>query len=386
MRHDFIRWIFLLLPVAAVAGCNRGESAASQARVESSDEAGAQASRPVRVVVSSPTPAEGAQQLVLPGTIEAWETAPLYARVTGYLESVSADIGDHVESGAELARIVVPEMRAELHSAQSRVAQEQAELELARITRSRLQSLREANPEAVPQQDVDVAAAKEQIEEAQVGVAEAEQERLRTLSGFGRLRAPFAGRITKRVLDPGALAREGTTSDALPIVEIARTDRLRLAFEVPEPMAPHVSAGMPVKVRFDAFPGRELEATVARLAGALDPSTRSMRAEIDLENFENENGAGRYQPGMYASVRLEVEMNNGALAVPSRAVRGRGSERYCLVARDGVLEKAPVVVASDDGRHAMIARGLEPDDRVMVAGSPLARAGTAFEAVEEGSE
>jgi len=381
MRRNVTSWIFLLLPVAAVAGCNRGASGASQAQAESSDEAGAQAKRPVRVVVSSPTPAEGAQQLVLPGTIEAWETAPLYARVTGYLESVSADIGDQVESGAELARIVVPEMRAELSSAQSRVAQEQAELELARITKARLQSLREANPEAIPQQDVDVAAAKEQIEAAQVGVAQAEQERLRTLSAFGRLRAPFAGRITKRVLDPGALAREGTTSDALPIVEIARTDKLRLAFEVPEPMAPHVSVGTPVKLRFDAFPGRELEATVARLAGALDPSTRSMRAEIDLENEE-----GRYQPGMYASVRLAVEMNNGALAVPSRAVRGRGGDRYCLVARDGVLEKAPVVVASDDGRQAMIARGLDPEDRVMVAGSPLARAGTACEAVEEGSE
>jgi RND family efflux transporter MFP subunit len=261
------------------------------------------------------------------------------------------------------------------------VAQEQAELEMARLTRGRLQSLRKANPEAIPQQEVDLAAAKEQIEAAQVGVAQAEQERLRTLNAFGRLRAPFAGRITKRVLHPGALAREGTTSDALPIVEIARTDKLRIAFEVPEPMAPHVSVGSAAKVRFDAFPGKAIEAKVARLAGALSPGTRSMRAEIDLDNTD-----GSYRTGMYAAVRLQVEMNEGALTIPSRAVRGQAGDRYCLVAREGVLEKAPVIIASDDGRQAVIAQGLDAEDRVMVAGSPLARAGVSIEAIEEESE
>jgi len=382
MRRNITSWIFVLLPIAAMGGCNDGTSGTGQAQAESSDEEGASANRAVQVVVSAPAPVEGMQELVLPGTIEAWESAPLYARVTGYLESVSVDIGHEVKGGEELARIVVPEMRAELSSAQSRVAQEEAELALARITRGRLQSLREANLEAIPKQDVDVAEAKEQIEAAQVGVAEAEHERLRTMSAFGRLRAPFAGRITKRILHPGALAREGTTSDALPIVEIARTDRLRIAFDVPEPMAPHVVETTPVKVRFDAFPGRELDATIARLAGALDPSTRSMRAEIDLENEQ-----ARYRPGMYASIRLSVEVNEGALAVPSRAVRGPGKERYCLIARDdGVLAKVPVVVASDDGRRALVAKGLKPSDRVVVAGSPLARAGVPYEMTEEEPE
>lgn len=376
--HSNANPYLLVIALLVISGCNRDEPTANEPQSDRAADTGAQTRPPVRVVVSVPTPAEGAQELALPGTIEAWETAPLFARVTGYLTAVSVDIGDQVNSGAELARIVVPEMQAQLSSAGSRVAQEQAELELARLTRTRLQNLREANPEAIPQQDVDVAAAKEQIREAQVGVAQAEQQRLRTLSGFGRLRAPFAGRITKRVLDPGALAREGTTSGAMPIVEIARTDKLRLAFDVPEPMAPHVAVGATVRVRLDAFPGSDIEATVTRLAGALDPSTRSMRAEIDLENEE-----GRVRPGMYASVRLQAEMNNGALSIPSRAVRGRGSERYALVARGGVLERVPVVVASDDGRRAVIARGLGAEDRVVVAGSPLAREGAACEAVEE---
>jgi len=368
---------FLLLLSIATAGCSRDASSGETAIPEQG-----QAAPPVRVVVRSPSPAEGVQRFVLPGTVEAWESAPLYARVTGYLESVSVDIGDDVERGAELARIVVPEMQAELRRAQSRVTQEEAELKLARLTRGRLQSLREANPQAIPQQEVDASTAQEQIEAAQVGVAKAELERLRALCKFARLRAPFAGRITKRVLDPGALAREGTTSDALPIVEIARTDPLRLVFEVPEPMAPHVGVGTPLRIGFDAFPGAvDLETTVARLAGALDPRTRSMRVEAKLQNAD-----GRYQPGMYASVELEVDITDGALVIASRAIRGPGDDRHCLVARGGELVKVPVVVAADDGRQAVIVRGLQHGDRVMVAGSPLAREGTAIEAIEEESE
>lgn len=332
----------------------------------------------LRVLVERPLEADGNQDLVLPGTVEPWEKAALFSRVTGYLERVAVDIGEKVQKGAEIARIVAPEMRAELRSTEARVVQEQAELELARLTRSRLQNLRQANPEAIPQQDVDVAAAKEHIEAAQVGVVEAERDRLRVLMGYARMRAPFAGRVTKRLLHPGALVREGAASGTQPIVELVRTDRLRLSFNLPEPVTPRVRAGAAVKLRFDAFPGREVEATVSRVSGALDESTRSMRAEIDLTNRKN-----RYWPGMYASVRLSAQAIEGALSVASRAVRGQGSERYCLVAREGVLHRVPVVVASDDGRHALIAQGLTVDDKVMVAGSPLAREGNQVEAVRE---
>jgi RND family efflux transporter MFP subunit len=370
---------FILLLGTALAGCDPVASETGDtAGKPGGDRVSANAGAPARVVVQRPTPTEGTQNLVLPGSVESWEVAPLYARVTGYLESVSVDIGDPVPSGAVLARIEVPEMGADLRSAAAKLTQEQAELELARLTRTRLERLRQANREAISQQDVDAAAAKERIEAAQVAVARAAYDRVRTLGDYARLKAPFAGRITKRYLHPGALAREGTSSGAEPIVEIARTDRLRLAFEVPETLAPWVRVGAPVKVRFDAFPGVETETVIARLAGSLDPDTRSMRAEVDLENPE-----GRYQPGLYASLQIGVERLDGALNVPSRAVRGQGKERYCLVARDGVLHRQPVVVAWDDGHHAVIARGLGRDDRVMVAGSPLAREGMRCDPVEE---
>jgi RND family efflux transporter MFP subunit len=363
-----------LLVTAVLPGCSRDSDAGGQ---EESRSASAGEPPALRVVVEKPLAVSGAEAMVLPGTVEAWESARLYARVTGYLEEVDVDIGDEVAAGDRVARVLIPEMAADIAGAEARLAKEKADLELARLTHARLQALRELNPAAVPQQDVDTAAAQVEVEKAQRRVAEADRDRLHALRELARLVAPFPGRITRRVLHPGALVREGNSPGAEPVVEIARTDRLRLVFEIPEPLAPHVQEQMPVVLRFDAFPGSEVAARVARLAGALDPSTRAMRAELDLTD-----GAGRYRPGMYASVTIDVDAADGALSVPSRAVRGHGDDRFVFVAEEGVLRRRPVVVASDDGRRALVVRGLGADDRVMVAGSPLAQDGVRCEAVE----
>ncbi|MCK6553264.1 efflux RND transporter periplasmic adaptor subunit [Candidatus Binatia bacterium] len=366
--------LLAVLALAGVPACSRDSygDEAKQASGVAADE-----SRPLRVAVERPVAVAGGKEMVLPGTVEAWESVPLYARVTGYLEEVDVDIGDEVAAGERVARLAVPEVTAGIKGAEARVIQEKAELDLARLTLSRLQALRRANSAAIPQQDVDTAAARVRVEDAQVRLAEADRDRLDALRELARIVAPFPGRITRRVLHPGALVREGNSAGAEPIVEIARIDRLRLAFEIPELLAPYVKEGAPAIVRFDAFPGSDVSLPVARVAGALDPATRSMRAEMHLDD-----GAGRYRPGMFASVKLAVETGGGAVSVPSRAVRGHGNERFVLVADNGVLRRRPVVVGSDDGRRASIARGLGPDDRVMVAGSPLARDGVACEAVE----
>ncbi|MBW2381172.1 MAG: efflux RND transporter periplasmic adaptor subunit [Deltaproteobacteria bacterium] len=269
-----------------------------------------------------------------------------------------------------LATIVVPEMEAQLQSAQAQLDQERAEVELASMVEKRLRDLRKANQEAIPQQDVDNAAAKTRVEKAQSDLARAEVKRLKTLSSFARLRAPFAGRVTQRILHPGALVREGTTPGARPIVEVARTQPLRLVLQIPEPLVPSVAVGSELDVHLDAFPGREFEGTIARISTALDEQTRAMRAEVDFENKE-----GTFRPGMYGEVYLRVRVPDGLLSIPSRAVRGQGEARYVLVARDGFLHKQALVVASDDGRRAVVAKGLSIDSSVMVAGSPLAREG-----------
>jgi len=383
----------LLGALGSILASACGEQSSAGSDGTPAPETGAGEERVLRVVVTSPEPAEGEQRVVLPGTLEPQESAALHARITGYLGEVAVDIGDVVEEGAVLARIVVPEVRAELARARAEVeavraeiARSEGRLELARVTRDRLERLRGRDPGAIPQQDLDEARANVTIGEAElalarndVQVAEAELQRLVTMSGFATVRAPFAGRITCRVLHPGALVKEGTNSGAEPIVEIARTDPLRLAFDVPEPMVARVREGHAARVSFDAFPGRELELDVARVSGALDERTRSMRAEIELPNPE-----GEYRPGMYAAVHLGAVTHAGAVVLPSRAVRGRGRERHVLVAEDGVLTERPVAVASDDGRQAIIVAGVDTEDLVMIAGSPIAGDGSRVEPVVEG--
>ncbi len=364
-------WVAVAVIAHCLPGCARESSRADPA-VEG---------KALRVVVARPSPVAGEQTVELPGTLEPWEDALLYARVTGYLQSVAVDIGGEVKAGEALARIVVPEMEAQLQIAQAQLDQERAEVELASMVEKRLRDLRKANQEAIPQQDVDNAAAKRRVEAAQADLARAEVKRLRTLSSFATLRAPFDGRVTKRILHPGALVREGTTPGARPIVEVARTHPLRLVLQIPEPLVPSVAVGSELEIQLDAFPGRQLDGTIARTSDALDDQTRSMRAEVDLENDD-----GTFRPGMYAKVYLRVHVPEGLLSIPSRAVRGEGDERYVLAARDGFLQKLAIVVASDDGRRAVIARGLTTESLVMVAGSPLAREGSPCEPIEEGAK
>ena len=378
LRENLLMFKYLLkswLLLATVTGCGLGCAR------ETSRATPAEGGRPLRVVVATPAPVEGEQTVELPGTLEPWEDALLYARVTGYLQSVAVDIGSEVKAGDVLATIVVPEMDAQLQSARAQLDQELAEVELASMVEKRLQDLRKANKEAIPQQEVDNAAAKKRVEVAQADLARAEVKRLKTLSSFAKLRAPFDGHVTQRILHPGALVREGTTPGARPIVEVARTQPLRLVLQIPEPLVPSVAVGSELEVQLDAFPGREFEGAIARIASALDDQTRAMRAEVDFDNAE-----GTFHPGMYGEVYLRVRVPEGLLSIPSRAVRGQGEERYVLVARDGILHKQAIVVASDDGRRAVVATGLSTDALVMVAGSPLAREGSPCEPIEEGAK
>jgi len=371
-----------------IALCVAGLTTACEQGTKETGGASAKAqgpAQPIRVVVQKPQPSDAARELVLPGSLEAWESAELFSRATGYLESLNVDLGDEVSKGDVLARLVLPEVAAGLRRASARVTAAKAELERRRakvhiteVTAKRMQGLRESHAGAAAQQDVDIAASNHRIAlaevslgEADVGVSEAELGRLRALSGFASLRAPFSGRIIQRNLDPGALVREGTANGAVAVVVLARTDKLRLSFHVPEEVVRYVKVGEDVKISLDAFPGEDQVLPIARIAGALDARTHSMPAEADVDNAD-----GRFRAGMFGQVHLAVTGIAGALAIPSRAVRGSEGERYVLSVVDGVVEKVEVHVASDDGKRALVVKGLSPDRDVIVAGSPLAREGS----------
>ncbi len=344
-----------------------------------------------RVVVTRATPADYRHELVLPASLEGFERAELYVQVTGYIASVEVDIGDEVSVGDVLARVSVPEMRADFKRAQAELADAQAKItqtreqqQLATLEKERRAGLRAKERGAIAQADVDVAAAGEQIAGAEVAQAKAHAAsvqadilRLKTLKGLSDLRAPFSGRITRRFLHPGALARGASSGDAMPVVELTRVNPLRVVVHLPEPVVAHVPNGHEVTVRFDARPKLELHGTIARRAGVLDEATRSMRAEIDLLNDDDS-----LSPGMYAKVELAVTSLPGALTLPSKALRGVQDERHVLVVRDGVIAVQPVRVLADDGRRAVLLDGVGPNDAVVIAGSPLARDGVAVEVSE----
>ncbi|MFQ5768778.1 MAG: efflux RND transporter periplasmic adaptor subunit, partial [Acidobacteriota bacterium] len=213
------------------------------------------------------------------------------------------------------------EAEAQVKAAAAGVEKARADAQLAGQEAARLEAIQEEQENAVTAPDVDAAVAGRAaaraavlLAEANLAVVRARRKHLEVMASYAVLRAPFSGRVTRRYLDTGALVREGTSSSAGPVFQVARDDRLRLVVQVPESAVPQVRKGTALEVRLDALAGDLLHGTVARLAGALDPATRSMRVEMDLENDD-----GRLRPGMYARVKIALP-DRGGLGVPSRAL------------------------------------------------------------------
>lgn len=337
----------------------------------------ADATAPV-VEVIAPRSEEVSQRVRLAGNLEAFESVKLYARVTGYLEAMRVDIGDRVQEGDVLARLAVPEMeaellraRAEIPAARARLARARARAELAEVTTRRLTELQVSEPGAVMAQDVDVAASEKKVAGSEVAVAQADLERaqahlaeLEALARYAEIRAPFAGVVTERRVHPGALVVAGDEGAAEPMLSIARTDRLRLAVPVPESLARECRSGLELTFRLDALPGRDFRARVSRMASALDPQTRTMRAEADVENED-----GALQPGMYARVDLDLGALPKATVLPAPAVRGGTGSPFVLVVEDGALKRVAVEILKDDGATMVVSSELSDDTPVVVAGA-----------------
>jgi RND family efflux transporter MFP subunit len=257
----------------------------------------------------------------LSASLDALEQADLYAKVSGYIETIDVDIGDRVQAGDVIAVLTIPEMAPELRRAQTDIAEARAKLEkaqadanLTEVTYKRYSSLYSSEPGAITEQEVDVAKAQQSVATAQVNVAkgalastEAEVERLKMLMEYATIKAPFDGVITKRYLDTGALVVAGTAGGQ-PVVELMRTDKLRLVFHVPESAASAVEPGTHASVTIGAYKTAGLfDASVTRCSGSLMPDTRTMRAEIELPNSNRE-----LKPGMFAKVELTLPAKESA--------------------------------------------------------------------------
>jgi membrane fusion protein, multidrug efflux system len=327
------------------------------------------AAAPQHVIVIRPEQGVVERTITLPGDLVGYYQSALYAKVTGYLKSISVDKGDSVKSGQVLAVIEVPELEQQL-------ARAQADLKIERLTYQRLQSVWKSDPRLVARQDVDIAYGKYQE-------AKANADELLAMDSYTRIRAPFDGVITERFVDPGALihadgqqtvtapmqgsARPG--GPAAPVVSIARLDKLRIYVYVPQSEVDYVRHGMLATVTVQGLDGAHFSGTVARFSHSLDLATRTMLTEIDLENPEH-----TLYPGMYANVTLVLQRQPDALRLPADALGG-DEAHHVFVVREGRLAEVPVSIDIDDGRYVGISSGLTSKDLVVRTFSNSLQAG-----------
>jgi RND family efflux transporter MFP subunit len=268
------------------------------------------------VLTARPHQGPAADALVLPGSVQAYYEAPIYARTSGYLKAWYTDIGTPVKKGQLLAEIEAPEVDQQLRQAEADLGTARANYELARTTNERWQGL--LATESVSQQDADQRAGDAAAKAAAQMSAAANVARLRELEGFKRVVAPFGGIVTQRNTDVGALINAGQTPGSA-LFRVADTHRLRIYVQVPQAYAAQVRTGMSAALEFTDHPGQHYSASVASTAHALDAVSRTLQVELQIDN-----AVGELLPGSYVQVTFSLPPSAGTLRVPVNAVIFRG--------------------------------------------------------------
>jgi RND family efflux transporter MFP subunit len=311
----------------------------------------------------------GAQvKLELPGDITAFEDAPIYARVSGYLKRWETDIGTRVAQGQELAEIETPELDQELNQASAALAQAKANLEIARISAERWQNLRQSD--SVSQQDTDVKVATWHALQAAQQAQEANVERLKEMTNFKTLVAPFPGIITARTMDAGTLITAGSSRE---IFRLARIDPLRVYISLPQAYSQMVKSNDEAVLTFSELPGQEFKGKVDRTAGAIDPVSRTLLTEILLSNQD-----GKLFPGAHAMVRINMAAGVEPVVVPVNTLlfRNERGMQVGLVDSNAIVHLADVTVGRDYGTNVEIVFGLAETDNVIINPSDSLEPGT----------
>jgi RND family efflux transporter MFP subunit len=310
------------------------------------------------VAIVAPTTTQDHAILDLPGRLEAYIRAPIYARVPGYLKSWKHDIGDKVKAGDVLAEIDTPDLDQQLAQARADLNVAEANSKLAQISAARWQSL--ANTDAVAKQDVDQRTFTLNANIAQVKAAQANVDRLIAEAGFKHLVAPFNGIVTARDTDIGALINVGAAGGAELFV-VSETSKLRVYLSVPQAYVPSVPPGTKATIRVPEHPDKTYTGTVEASAQAVNASTGTTLMQLIVEN-----NAGEMMPGDYASIRLQIADVTQVLRVPASALifDAKGLSIATVDANNRVVLK-PVSIARDLGAVVEISSGISPDDRVI---------------------
>jgi RND family efflux transporter MFP subunit len=303
------------------------------------------------------TEAEG---LELPGQLQAYNDALIYARVPGYLKSWDEDIGAKVKAGQVLAVIDAPELDQELAQAKANLATVEANVKLAKVTAQRFMDL--AADDAVSKQDADEKSGDFAAKTAAVKAAEANVQRLQALEGFKRILAPFDGVVTERNANIGALVNAGAgASSASALFKVSDVHLLRVYVQVPQSFSAQVRNGMKANLTLPQYPGRAFPATIESDAGAVSGQSGTLLVELEVKN---PNGA--LKPGDFAQVRFDLPPASGVVRVPASALifRSQGLQ-IATVTPDGRAHLHAASVAVDLGAQVELNGGVGPTDRVI---------------------
>jgi RND family efflux transporter MFP subunit len=327
------------------------------------------------VNVVQPSSAGLSQEIVLPGNTQAFNDTPIYARTNGYLKHWYVDIGAHVKQGQLLADIDTPEVDQQLDQARADLKNAQANEQLAEITAARWQNLLKTN--SVSKQETDQAVSDLSARQASVDSMAANVHRLEQLQSFEKVYAPFAGVITARNTDIGALINAGAGGVPQELFHMAAVDKLRVYVAVPEVDSLAAQTGAKATLTLDEFPGETFEGTIVRDSDSIDSATRTLNVEVDVNNAK-----GHIKTGAYAFVHLKLPQSTHASAqsitIPADTLLFRSEGLRVGVVRNGHAELTPIKIGRDFGATVEVVAGLQPTDQVIVnpsdsltSGSPV---------------
>lgn len=371
-RHRLGPLAWLVLAVVAVAlgwgiysGIN-ARASANQQLVRSTNDTAVEVVDVTHPVLSSPI-----QEIVLPGTAQAFTDSPIFARTNGYLKKWYFDIGATVKEGQLLAEIETPEVDQQLRQAQADLQSAKANLQLAQTTAARYQSLLKTN--SVSKQETDQAVSNLATQKAAVDSNLANVSRLEQLVAFKNVYAPFDGVITARNTDIGALIDAGANAPGKELFHLAATKTIRVFVPVPEVYSSVAHSGASAMLTLNEFPDMSFHGVVARNARSIDPMARTLLVEVDVAN-----PSGKLLPGAYATVHFKLPAPVRSAVIPSNTLLFRSEGLRVAIVRDGRAILTPIGIGRDFGSTVEVVSGLQTTDVVILnpadsltSGSPV---------------
>jgi RND family efflux transporter MFP subunit len=376
-RNPNLKRIGIAGAVAAMAVVGVGLAARSHSEAQLATWTKDQAVPTVTLIAPKPAAATG--ELTLPGQLAALQSAPIYARTSGYIRKWFVDIGDSVRPGQLLAVIDAPEVDQQLAAARADVETARANQQLAATTATRWQAM--LAKDAVSKQETDEKIGDLAAKTALANAARANAGRLQYTQGFTRLTAPFAGVVTTRSTNVGALVTAGNAA-ATPLFTVSDISRIRVYVKVPQAYSSQVHPGMSVALTLPEYPGRNFTAQMTRSADAVDTASGTVLVELQAANADR-----ALKPGAYAQASFPISAAGGsAVELPASAmIIGKGGTQVAVLGDDGRAQFRTVTIGHDLGERVQISAGLSPRDRVIDNPPDSLQPGDRVQVAREGS-